>query len=144
MPLHSISEFAPSGMQIASPGGFCLDPAEVVGIEAHGQYRDDRKLVIHLKSGKAVTITFHGNSTNDAAPDHYGLMRNIQAAMPRAAKPDGIALQNAEFEAARRVADALRAHDMTGVVDDDYPEVRHKYDNAMRSLIDALRANGRL
>jgi hypothetical protein len=55
-----------------------------------------------------------------------------------------IKLQNAEFAAARALAEALRIHDTVAVVDDDYPEVRHKYESAVRTLIDAFRANGRI
>jgi hypothetical protein len=58
--------------------------------------------------------------------------------------PDRIALQNEEFTAARALAEALRIHDTVAVVDDDYPEVRHKYESRVKDLIDAFRKNGRI
>jgi hypothetical protein len=61
-----------------------------------------------------------------------------------ASAPDRIELQNVEFRAARALAEALRIHDMVAVVDDDYPEVRHKYESAVNTLIDAFRKNGRV
>jgi hypothetical protein len=57
---------------------------------------------------------------------------------------DAIDLQNAEFDAAGAVCKALAVVLSVAVVDDEYPEVRHKYDSAVRSFIDALRANGRI
>ena len=52
-------------------------------------------------------------------------------------------LQNAEFDAAARFGETLRAHNMTAVVDDDYPEVRHHYESALADLLRAMKANGR-
>lgn len=52
--------------------------------------------------------------------------------------------QNNEFDAAALFADAVRAHNRTPVVDDDYPAVRHRYESALQQLINALRTNGRL
>jgi hypothetical protein len=63
---------------------------------------------------------------------------------PAAVPPDRLELQNVEFRAARALAEALRIHDMVAVVDDDYPEVRHKYESAVNTLIDAFRKNGRV
>jgi hypothetical protein len=60
-----------------------------------------------------------------------------------AAAPDRIELQNVEFRSARDLAKALDVHDRVAVVDDDYPEVRHKYESALRTFIEACRANGR-
>lgn len=51
--------------------------------------------------------------------------------------------QNAEFDAADAFAKALRAHNSTAVVDDDYPEVRHRYESALANLIAAMKVNGR-
>lgn len=55
-----------------------------------------------------------------------------------------IALMNAELGAARDFAQALRRHNETAVVDDDYPRVRYEYDAAARRLIEAFKNNGRL
>lgn len=54
-----------------------------------------------------------------------------------------VKLQRAEFDAADKLASALRAHNMTAVVDDDYPEVRHRYESALATLVAAMKANGR-
>jgi hypothetical protein len=52
-------------------------------------------------------------------------------------------LQRAEFDAADEMAKRLRALDQTPIVDDDYPEVRHRYESALAHLIAAMKANGR-
>jgi hypothetical protein len=52
-------------------------------------------------------------------------------------------LQRAEFDAADNLANAIRAHGMTPVVDDDYPEVRQRYEDALREFLSACKANGR-
>lgn len=57
---------------------------------------------------------------------------------------DAIAKQNKEFDAVERLLKEWRRLQMTPVVDDDYPEVRHYYESAMRDLIDAIRNNGRI
>lgn len=54
---------------------------------------------------------------------------------------DAIALQNAEFEALTQLAKEWRRLQMTPVVDDDYPEVRHGYESVLRTFVDALAAN---
>lgn len=56
---------------------------------------------------------------------------------------DKIELQNEEFKAAGAFAQALNRHNMTAVVDEDYPEVRHAYEGALANLIVAMRENGR-
>jgi len=55
-----------------------------------------------------------------------------------------MALQNAEFDTLRELIKQWRRVELTPVVDDDYPEVRHGYESALSTFIDALRANGRL
>ena len=47
----------------------------------------------------------------------------------------------AEFSAAYEFAKQVRRIEMTAVVDDDYPEVRHDYEGALRVLIGAVGAN---
>lgn len=54
-----------------------------------------------------------------------------------------IAAQSREFDAVRVLAAHYRSIEMTPVVDDDYPEVRFGYEQAMRRLIEAMAANGR-
>jgi hypothetical protein len=56
---------------------------------------------------------------------------------------DGIALQNAEFDALENLTRQWRRIQMTPVVDDDYPEVRHGYEGALASFLSACKANGR-
>lgn len=55
-----------------------------------------------------------------------------------------IATQNAEFDAVKELAKQMRRIEMTPVVDDDYPSVRFDYERAVRAVIEACRANGRL
>jgi hypothetical protein len=54
---------------------------------------------------------------------------------------DAIDRQNREFDAVNGLAHQWRRLTLTPVVDDDYPEVRFCYEQAMRSLLDALRIN---
>jgi hypothetical protein len=56
---------------------------------------------------------------------------------------DKMQTQRAEFDAADKFAQRLKAHNMTPVVDDDYPQVRHEYESALAGLVDAMKANGR-
>lgn len=46
--------------------------------------------------------------------------------------------QRKEFEAAEVLAKALRAHNSVPIVDDDYPEVRNKYEGALAAFIKAM------
>lgn len=62
---------------------------------------------------------------------------------PQIPTEDRMKLQRAEFDAADELANAIRAHGMTPVVDDDYPEVRHRYEGALQTFLRAIRANGR-
>jgi hypothetical protein len=52
--------------------------------------------------------------------------------------------QTDEFDAVAELAKQYRRIEMTPVVDDDYPEVRHGYEGAIQRLITALRNNGRI
>lgn len=60
--------------------------------------------------------------------------------------PPGIAhhmeLQVKEFDALDALVSALR--NLPAVVDDDYPQMRHYYDSALREFLRACAANGRL
>lgn len=55
-----------------------------------------------------------------------------------------IELQKREFDAVAELARHYDAITRTPIVDDDYPEVRHRYEGAVRDLIAAFRSNGRL
>jgi hypothetical protein len=55
-----------------------------------------------------------------------------------------IDLQNKEFDAVDKLCARWRILQKVAVVDDDYPEMRHYYESAMKDLIDAIRANGRI
>lgn len=55
-----------------------------------------------------------------------------------------IETQNAEFKAVDELAKQWRRIQMTPPVDDDYPEVRHDYEGAVRGAMAAFKANGRL
>lgn len=52
-----------------------------------------------------------------------------------------IKLQNAEFDALEKLIKAYDTLCKVPVVDNDYPEVRHYYESALRNFIDALKAN---
>lgn len=54
---------------------------------------------------------------------------------------DRLALQNTEFDALTHLVEQWRKLRMTPVVDDDYPEMRHYYESALRTFRDALKAN---
>lgn len=54
-----------------------------------------------------------------------------------------IDLQNKEFDAVQRLSERWTVLTKVAVVDDDYPEVRHKYESAVKDVIDAFRDNGR-
>ena len=56
---------------------------------------------------------------------------------------DRIALQNKEFDALDKLAKQWRRLQMTPVVDDDYPEVRHDYEGALSTFLTACKKNGR-
>jgi len=56
---------------------------------------------------------------------------------------DKMQTQRAEFDAADRLAECLRRHNMTPVVDDDYPSVRHDYEGALDVFVETMKANGR-
>lgn len=54
---------------------------------------------------------------------------------------DRMALQSAEFDALRKVRKAFDDLCQVPIVDDDYPEYRHRYKCAMRDLLDAVAKN---
>ncbi len=56
---------------------------------------------------------------------------------------DRLQKQSAEFDAVALLLQAYRNITITPVVDDDYPEVRHRYESALSNLIKALRENNR-
>jgi NTP pyrophosphatase (non-canonical NTP hydrolase) len=51
--------------------------------------------------------------------------------------------QSDEFDAMDALAKEWRRVQMTPIVDDDYPEVRHAYEGAVRTFLTACKANGR-
>ena len=56
---------------------------------------------------------------------------------------DRIALQNAEFNTLTELCRRWSTLQRVSVVDDEYPEVRHYYESAMRTFLEAAKANGR-
>ena len=52
--------------------------------------------------------------------------------------------QNKEFDAVQRLTQEYRRIQLTPVVDEDYPAVRHGYEGAVYSLIKAFKENGRI
>lgn len=53
-------------------------------------------------------------------------------------------LQCAEFDAMDVLAKAYGSLQLTPIVDDDYPAVRHRYEGALRTFLSACKANGRV
>ncbi len=53
-------------------------------------------------------------------------------------------LLDAELGAIEAAAEQVRRLRCTPPVDDDFPEVKHAYDGSVRTLVNALRNNGRL
>lgn len=56
-------------------------------------------------------------------------------------KRDRIDLQNAEFDALTVLSKAWTRLSMTPVVDDDYEEMRHYYESALRDFLDKVNEN---
>ena len=57
---------------------------------------------------------------------------------------NGIKLQNKEFDALDNLIKKYKMLECVAVVDDDYPRVRHCYENALNLFIEACKNNGRL
>lgn len=52
--------------------------------------------------------------------------------------------QNKEFDALTELSKRWESLRRIAVVDDDYPEYRHRYEGALKDFIRAVRENGRL
>lgn len=52
-------------------------------------------------------------------------------------------LQREEFEALSKLIQNFEAHNLVPIVDDDYPEIRHRYEVALQNFLKACKANGR-
>lgn len=52
--------------------------------------------------------------------------------------------QNDEFKALEDLIKVYKIHQITAVVDDDYPEVRHQYETKLHAFLLACSKNGRL
>lgn len=50
--------------------------------------------------------------------------------------------QSDEFDALAKLIKAY--NNLPAVVDDDYPEMRHYYEGALKTFIDACKVNGRI
>lgn len=55
---------------------------------------------------------------------------------------DSLTRQRDEFDALSKLI--VHYNNLPAVVDDDYPEMRHHYESAMKDFVKALRDNGRL
>ena len=53
-------------------------------------------------------------------------------------------LQNAEYSAVLELSAAYTSLTYTPIVDDDYPDVRSRYEGTIYRLIKAMKANGRV
>ncbi|KKL23776.1 hypothetical protein LCGC14_2422050, partial [marine sediment metagenome] len=49
--------------------------------------------------------------------------------------------QTAEFDALDKLVEAYRQLTLIAVVDDDYPEVRHKYESTLRTFLKVTTVN---
>lgn len=56
---------------------------------------------------------------------------------------DSMESQRKEFDAAESFAQQLSRLQMTPVIDDDYPQVRHEYEGALAAFIESMKENGR-
>ena len=52
--------------------------------------------------------------------------------------------QTDEFDAVAKLSEQYRRLALTPIVDDDYPSVRHDYEGAVRAVMAAFAANGRV
>ncbi len=59
------------------------------------------------------------------------------------AMTDKIELQNKEFDALKYLLERYNTLMNTAVVDDDYPEMRHKYESALSHFLECCGENGR-
>lgn len=57
---------------------------------------------------------------------------------------DNIELQNDEFRALELLIDVYKIHQVTAVVDNDYPAVRSAYERTLREFLMACARNGRM
>lgn len=57
---------------------------------------------------------------------------------------DKMESQNKEFDAVDGLSKAFRRIQLTPIVDDDYPEIRFVYEQSIKTLIEALKQNGRI
>jgi len=74
--------------------------------------------------------------------DEFNEMDTLEGPIHRRKKRrDGIALQNAEFDAMDALIKSYKRCVDTPVVDDDYPEMRHYYESSLKDFIDALKNN---
>lgn len=64
--------------------------------------------------------------------------------MTHEALMESIDRQNREFDALAELSKRWAALQRVAVVDDDYPEYRHRYEGALKDFIRALEDNGRL
>lgn len=51
--------------------------------------------------------------------------------------------QSREFDAVEKLSKCYKNIQLTPIVDDDYPEIRHHYESAIYELIQAMKNNGR-
>jgi hypothetical protein len=56
---------------------------------------------------------------------------------------DRIETQSTEFRACNELGEHMARIRVTPIVDDDYPQVRHGYESALRAFLRACKANGR-
>jgi hypothetical protein len=77
-----------------------------------------------------------------AVETQLGEQINLLPAEPPSIE-DQITLQNKEFDAVVALTEQYRRIACTSVVEDDFPSIRHDYEQAIRMLMEALKANGR-
>lgn len=68
----------------------------------------------------------------------------IMGVLEKVKLKDKFESQKREFDAVKVLLERYNVLTFTPIVDDDYLEVRHRYESAMRELIIAIRENGRI
>jgi hypothetical protein len=174
MQLRDITTFVPADTFVLEPGSFEFDPTQLLALLTDEETRTIRlvfnatpvDVVLHPGTPKMKFYEMKNNILRASAPQalsgkivelrpvekiqekqdrhkrrpllEEGRVANLSATM------DGIEKQNAEFDALDVLIICYQRMMRVAVVDDDYPEVRHQYETAMKVFIVAAANNGRI
>lgn len=81
---------------------------------------------------------------SDEAAVYRAAREASEEALKKSVSGNAMALQTAEFDAMAELAKQWRRIQMTPIVDDDYPAVRHDYERAARAYVEAWQRNTHL